>query len=231
MLTAAQICQRAATDAGSPNYLQQAADKLNAILSELCQLYDFDINMVKTTIAVSGGINQYNLPQNYLRGRNLFYNINGQIFTLNEIPLKQWQTLFQGPGNQTYPEWWASDISPLALPTPTPPQLFLWPTPAQSITLYVEYMLLQADIANAQTSTQVPWMPFQNYLIKRLTADMMNSTADGRKEQLITECEEFLKKYCKLANDQEGYAVTIPKDARRFRGGGANLANTKSLPL
>ena len=230
-LTCQQIVTRACTDAGLPNYTTQAGDKLNLLLAELAELHDWDILRSPLTIAVSAGVNQYSLPLNYLRARKWYYYINGQQFDVNMIPLEQWVQLFQGPGNQTYPSWAATDLSPLQNNPATAPQLFLWPTPAQAITLQGYYFIQPNDYATPATSTAVPWFPYQNFLVKRLTAEMMASSGDKRRAELMAECDKFLENYDQLANDPEGYAITIGKDARRFRGGAADASPTKSLPL
>lgn len=230
-LTLQQICTRAATDAGVPNYLTQAGQKINLILAELAQLYDWDVLRSITTVAIVAGTNEYPLPADYLRARKLYYYINGEEFTVNQIPLEQWKELFQGAGNQMDPYWFATDLSPLANDPASPPLVELWPTPAQALTLYVMYFKAPPDYATPETSTSIPWFPYQNYLIKRLTADLMNTTADGRKGQLLSECEAWLAKYMQLSNDQEGYAVTIKKDPRRFRGNAMSARNTKTQPL
>lgn len=230
-LSCQQIITRATTDASVPGYGAQASDKLNLLLAELAELYDWDMLRTLTTVAVGAGQNQYSLPQNYLRARKVFYYINGQEITVNMIPREQWLDLFQGPGNTTYPTWGCSDLSPLQNNPPTPPQIFLWPTPAMAITLNVLYFLQPADYPNASTNSASPWFPYQNYLIKRLTADLMNSSGEKRKVQLLSECEEWLDKYGVLANDQEGYAVTVAKDPRRFRRGTLDARPTKQVPL
>lgn len=239
-LTCQQIVTRACTDAGLPNYTTQAGDKLNLLLAELAELHDWDILKSPLTIQVSagptalGGTNgyaAYALPLNYLRARKWYYYINGQEFDVNMIPLEQWLNLFQGPGNQTYPEWGATDLSPLQNNPATAPTLLLWPTPAQAITLQGYYFIQPSDYSTPATSTATPWFPFQNFLVKRLTAEIMLSSGDKRRDTLMAECQAFLNNYDKLANDSEGYALTINKDARRFRGGAMNASPTKTLPL
>lgn len=230
-LTCAQVVTRAVTDAAVPNYKVQAGQKLQLILDELAALYDWDILRTLTTIAVSSGTNQYSLPQDYLRARKAFYYINGQEINVSFIPREQWVQLFQGPGNTTYPTWACSDLSPLQSDPATQPQIYLWPTPAQSITLNLLYFKQSPTYTSPENSASVPWFPYQNYLIKRLTADLMNSSADGRKGQLLSECEAFLNKYGVLANDEEDFAVTIKKDPRRFRQGTLDARPTKQVPL
>ena len=230
-LTCAQIVARACSDAAAPNYKVNAGEKLQLILDELAALYDWDILRTPLSIAVSAGLNQYSLPQNYLRARKGFYYINGQEITVSFIPREQWLELFQGPGNTTYPTWACSDLSPLQADPATAPQVYLWPTPAQTITFQMLYFRASPVYVTPETSASVPWFPYQNYLLKRLTADMMNSTADGRKQQLLGECEAFLSKYGVLANDEEGFAVTVKKDPRRFRQGTLDARPTKQVPL
>lgn len=230
-LSCQQLITRACVDAGVPNYTAQAADKLNMLLADLAQFYNWDILRSPVTISVSAGLNQYSLPQDYLRIRKWYYYINGQEFNINMIPLEQWLELFQGPGNQTYPEWGASDLSPLQNNPATPPQLRIWPTPAMSITLQGYYFRQPPDYANAATSAAIPWFPNQSILLRRLTAELMSSSADKRRQEFLSEYEAWLEKYGKLANDEDGYAPTIGKDARRFSGGSQNATPTKQLPL
>lgn len=231
-LTCQQLITRACTDAAVPGYTAQAADKLNLILAELAILYDWDI--LRTTgpnISVVAGVNQYTVPQDYLRARQLFYFINGQSFFVNQLPLEQFNGLFQGPGAQTYPEWFSSDLSPLQNNPATQPFILLWPTPAMSITLQYKYFRQPPDYANAATSSAVPWFPFQQYLLWRLTGDLMNSSADSRGDKFVKMAEDWLGKYGKLANDQEGYAVTVKKDPRNFRQSPLDSRATKAIPL
>lgn len=230
-LTCAQIVAMACTDAGLPGYTTQGGNKLNMLLAELATNHDWDILRSPLTIAVSAGVNQYSLPLNYLRARKWYYYINGQQFDVNMIPLEQWVQLFQGPGNQTYPSWAASDLSPLQNNPATAPQLKLWPTPAQAITLQGFYFIQPPDYTTPATNSAVPWFPYPSFLVKRLAAEIMGSSGDKRRAEWLKECQDFLDSYDQLANDPEGYAITIGKDARRFRGGKADASPTKSLPL
>lgn len=238
-LSCQQLINRACIDAGVPNYTAQAADKLNMLLADLAQLYDWDILKSFLSITVSSGPTSlgnnvyatYALPSDYLRARKLYYYINGQEFDVNIIPFEQWLKLFQGPGNQTYPMWGGTDLSPLQQNPAVAPNLYLWPTPAQVITLQGLYFRQPPDYANAATNTAIPWFPNQTILLRRLTAELMSSSADKRRGEFIAEFEKWLGDYAKSSNDQEMYAISVGKDPRRFRGGATGATPTKALPL
>lgn len=229
-LTAAQICTRACGMADCPNYVVQAGDYLNQILSSLARNWDFDLLRKSATISVlagqvdSYGRAGYNLPTDYLRGASFYYTINGANLILNEIPLEQFDTLVLQPTLTADPYWWTSDLST------TPATLYLYPVPQQSFTLQMRYRYLPADISTPSTSSSIPWFPNTRYLLYQVAADLMGYTADERQATYLQIAEDELNKYMKMFNDDEGFGRQIKLDSRYFPGGG-NIVPTKLQPL
>lgn len=229
-LSAQNICIRACGMADCPNYLTQAGDYLNQILSSLARNWDFDLLRKSTTISVlagqvdSYGRAAYNLPTDYLRGVSFYYTINGANLIATEIPLEQFDTLVLQPTLTSNPYWWTSDISQ------SPAVLYLYPVPQQSFTLQMRYRFLPADIANPSTSSTVPWFPNTRYLLYQTAADLMAYAGDERQPAYLKIAEDELNRYMKMFNDDEGFGRQVKLDSRYFPGGG-NILPTKLQPL
>lgn len=224
-LSAQQIIAYALQIAKAPGFTQQAGDFLNAHLRTLALDYDFDINRATTQIQISSGYAGtpiwYPLPSNYLRAREVFYNISGTVYYLNQIPLEEFDMLFTGQGVANFPEQFATNISQ------TPAVMAFYPPSSISTAVTVRFYSLPADILNPQISSVVPWFPDQRYLISALAADIMQLTDDTRFESQLNAADEMLRRYQRMDNDDEGYAKTVSLDRRRFRST-VNLKPTKT---
>ena len=200
---------------GTSGYTAQAGQFLNLILSYLAQTYDFDELRKTAVLNVTGAGASYALPADYLRAREVFYSVNGTIFYLNQIPLEEYDQCFQGPGISNYPEQFATQIET------SPPTIYFWPPPALSLAVSVRYQSQPADILTPETSSVVPWFPNQQYLIKRLTADIAMLTDDTRHQSLLAEAVQILDRYLMIDDDKSGYAQQVTLDRRRFRSTGS----------
>jgi hypothetical protein len=209
-LTSAQIVDQACQIAKS-TASAKAGQLLNSILNQLALTYDFDLLRAATTLSVSAASASYSLPADYLRQREVFYNVLGTIFYLNQIPLSDYDQAFLGPGINNYPEWFATDMSA------SPPLMYFWPPPNQSLSVIVKYSRLPADITTPETSTSVPWFPVSLYLITRLAAELMAPTDDARRQNFLKEAASILDKYLMMDDDQTGFSRQVTKDARQFR--------------
>jgi hypothetical protein len=198
---------------GTSGYTSQAGQFLNLILSFLAQTYDFDEVRKTTTINLTGSSASYSLPTDYLRSREVFYNVNGTIFYLNQIPLEEYDQAFIGPGINDYPEQFATQIESGLI--------YFWPPPNLSLAVTLRYQSQPADIFMPETSSTIPWFLNQQYLIKRLTADIAMLTDDTRHQTLVAEAEKILEKFLMMSDDKEGYAQQVTLDRRRFRSFGA----------
>lgn len=223
-LNASQIIATACRIAKVPGYTSQAGQYLNMALSTLCQTYDFDYITNTATINFVSGTSSYDLPTDHLRTREVFYNVNGAVFSLNQIDIRNFHALFNGPGVDNYPYSFATDVSR------TPNQLLPYPPPSISQSVTVTYYPQMPDISNPQTSTEVPWFENQTYLINRVSAMLMMETDDVRRKQFDADSDSLLRDILTMNDDKGGYAQTIKLDRSTFRPGAVTKPN-KAFPL
>ena len=211
MLTSQQIVTLATQIAKCPGYTVQAGQMLNMLLAGLAIDYDNNLLRTATTIAVSNK-GPYNLPSGYLRMRQVTYNLNGVIFDVVQLPLEAYNDLIQTTGlTATYPYNFAVDDSP------SPAILYLYPPPAQAFTLNILYFKQSTDISAPETSSALPWFPYQDYLVHALASELMKITDDARYAGFVEVGENLLRKYMRMADDDEGYVKTVNLDPRRFK--------------
>jgi hypothetical protein len=203
---------------GTSGYTAQAGQFLNLILSYLAQTYDFDECRKLATLTLSGSSASYSLPADYLRAREVFYYVGGTPFYLNQIPLEEYDQLFNGAGINNYPEQYATQIE--ASPTPL---IYFWPPPNLSLSVSVRYQAQPPDILTPESSSTIPWFPNQQYLVKRLTADIAMLTDDTRHQTLLSEAAAILDRFLMIDDDKSNYSQQVQLDRRRFR----NISNLK----
>ena len=203
---------------GTSGYTAQAGQFLNLILSYLAQTYDFDECRKLATLTLSGSSASYSLPADYLRAREVFYYVGGTPFYLNQIPLEEYDQLFNGAGINNYPEQYATQIE--ASPTPL---IYFWPPPNLSLSVSVRYQAQPSDILMPESSSTIPWFPNQQYLVKRLTADIAMLTDDTRHQTLLSEAAAILDRFLMIDDDKSNYSQQVQLDRRRFR----NISNLK----
>lgn len=241
-LTSAQIISLANQQAKCPSFTSQAGQKLNTILEELCRTYDlaqskklFNFTFNTGPPSTNSGTGPYLLPADYLRTQNgkQFYIYNGQPYFMTRIEQWEYDALIQQPGFADFPRDFYVDMST------SPPSEYVWPPPSIAVPVTVRYFSLMPDIATPETSATIPWFTYQNYLITRLTGEMMAITDDTRAADFLTDNEQrnpqgagvLLRRYLEMKDDPEGRAKTVELDRRRFGRALAwqNLPNTKSI--
>lgn len=240
-LTSAQIVTLANQKAKTPGMTSQAGQALNAILQELCQTYDLADARGTFTFFFNQGANgtntgqgPYILPADYLRtqGGKQFYTYNFQPYKMQVIEQWEWDLLTQQPGFNDFPRDFYVDMSQ------SPPQEFVWPSPSITVPVTVRYLRQMPDITTPETSTVVPWFRFTNYLITRLTGEMMQLADDDRAGDFLTDDDKrnsqgagvLLRRFLTMKDDPEGRAKTVEMDGRRFGGSRWNsLPNTKTI--
>lgn len=232
-MSAAQIVKQACIDAHTPGAIGIAGAKLNAILQDLCMTYDlavaralgsFQFNVAQVG-ATNIGTGPYQLPADYLRTQNgfQFYSVDFQPYEMTPIELWEYQLLTQQPGFLDFPRNFTVDMS-TAPPNGPAPQEFVWPPPSISVLVQFYYFRLMPDIATPETSSVIPWFPYTQYLLRRLTGEMMQTADDDRASKFLTDKEEIdpqgagvlLRKYLSMKDDPEGKAKTVALDRRRF---------------
>lgn len=230
-----EIINLACQIAKAPGYTLQAGQMMNALLRQLAENYNFDIQKVTNfsittgTTTINNGAGPYNLPAGYLRHaiNEVNYIFNGEPYVLQQIPIAQWRALFQGPGIQNLPEEFATDFS--TVETLGNPQTYLWPPPNAAYVIQWPYYQQHQDIQSPESSTAIPWMPDRIYLYTKLAFELMKITDDTRLKDFYTLNKDILNKYLEMKDDVVGYAKQVKLDGRYFRPNFALLPDTKLI--
>ncbi len=159
-----------------------------------------------------------------MRTKEVFYNVNGAIFYLFQIPIETYHSLFTGPGASNYPNKFAVDVST------DPNTILFYPPPSISQDVTVNYYPQMPDIATPETSSTVPWFKNAEYLIKKVAANLMMETDDERQPLFDAQAEKILSKLLVMKDDKEGFSDTITLSRERFRTG-QNQNPNKAFPL
>jgi hypothetical protein len=245
-LQAQQIITLSCQIAKCPAFLSQAGQYLNAVLSDLCQDYDFDVAKKIASITLSAvsstfygpstwqgtGVGPFVLPSDYLRAcdeKSVFYTVNSVPYHLVPVDLTEFDELVQQAGINNFPTTYATDVSAAAVAVLGGPALYAWPPPNGSYATTIRYFSQMPDIATPQLSASVPWFPNDNYLITRLAAELMKIVDDTRADKFLGTANDILTKYLKLKDDSSSRAQTVKLDRRRFGNSEATLRNTKLI--
>ena len=108
------------------------------------------------------------------------------------------------------------------------PRLYVYPGPANSFPARYRYQRLMPPI---QDTSVIPWFVDQAYLLERLTAELMVTTDDTRRVEMLKISHQRLGQYEIFEGDKTNRAQTVILDNHRF-GPGYNwgkLANTKTI--
>lgn len=244
MLTAAQIVTLACQTAKCPGYIQQAGQLLNYILSELCTDYDFalarkSINFNFSTSASGNGYAPGSGPNN-MNADFLRVLRNGSFYQIQQVPYQligmeqdEFDLFVQQPGLNSYPYAYYVDTSL------SPPGLFVWPPASGAFAATVRYGSLMPEITTPETSNVVPWFPNQNYLLTRLSGELMKLTNDTRCSQFLGDGQDdsgiaigaraILNAYLKMKDNPETAVKRVGLDRRRFGSSTDRLKNTKKI--
>ncbi len=251
--SAAEIVTLACQIAKCPGFVSQGQQLLNRWLETLAQSYDFPsaaYTFYNFAINVNGGTGPglpagswylLELPassvlvQNnakYLRTHSVFYNVNGAIFYLQQIPLSDYDRLFQGQGISNYPYWYTCDAT--GSPTLATSQMAFYAPPQQLLQLTIRNQYQPNDITDF---TETPWFPNQDILVDGTAMGLMRVTGDKRYQEYYNrlfgagipggDCGT-ISRYLKMMDDKENYAQRVKLDGRFFRGPGYNLPYTKT---
>ncbi len=241
LMTAAQICARAAQIAKGPGFTTQAGQSLNMILEDLVLNRNLKVNRVTQSITLPANtFGPINLEADYLRTYDLFYPMptsgspgsqTGITIFLPPITMEQFDAEFKSPSVANYPYEFATDLSSEAIAASAAGgYLYVYPQSSGQITLTHRYMIKRASITSPESSSTVPWFAFQNYLVTRLAAEVMQDTGDDRRPQFLKEAEEMLQPYLIMEGDEQSAVHEVKLDPRRFKFRGS-LKPVKSYPF
>lgn len=242
-LTSAQIVAIATQQAKVPGYTSQAGQLLNSILSDLCQTYDLDLakgtfnfnfNPALQTTPIYPNLQQgagpYPLPADFLRmvdDKDAMWFLLGVPYPMIPCDLSEYDNLVQQAGLQSYPYIFATDMSQ------SPPNLVVYPPPSGAYPCMIRYRRQMPDIATPETSSVVPWFPNQQYLLTRLSGELMRISDDERAAVWLGDSDVgsqgILDRYLKMKDDQNTRAKTVKLDRRMFGRRFSTLANTKTI--
>jgi hypothetical protein len=246
-LTAQSICTLARETADVPGWATQSGQLLNAILQDLAQTYNFEVNYKTFPLTFDvatvyqnnvAGAGPNLLPTDFLRQKyreNIYY-IQGVRYVLVITDQDEYDSLVQTSGWNSYPAYGYIDLN-LSAPFAGRAGLMVWPPASGAFTFQLRYYALPADITTPETSSSVPWFTNQNYLITRLSGELMKIADDERwkaflghedpSQDTIGSACSILRAFLKMKDDPEGRAKTVKLDRRRFDSQFANLKNTK----
>lgn len=228
-LTCAQILNLARQDAKVIGYTSQSGQILNAVLNELCETYDFDLTRGTVVIPLNQGSGPYTLPADYLRAdpNDVFFTITGVPYCLIPVDLSEYDNMVQTPGFFNYPTFYATDMSQ------TPPIFYVWAPSSGAYPLTIRYRKMMPDIVTPETSTDVPWFPFTNYLRRRVAGELMMISDDSRAAAFLGDTPEgaqgMLNRYLKLKDDKSDRTAMVKLDRRLFGNNFARLNSTKQV--
>lgn len=205
-------------------------------MQELAQTYDleaargfFTFNFNPTLINSQGpfinGGGPYPLATDYLRAEagDVFWVLNGVPYVMINIDLAEFDALVQQTGNQSYPYWYATDLSQ------TPPVMYVYQAPSGAYPVYVRYKRQMPDVTNPQTSATTSWFNSDRYIYLKLCADLCRYVDDQRSGTFDSEAKELLSTYLKMEGDRLARAETVKMDRRTFGRRYNSLANTKQV--
>lgn len=258
-LSSSQIVNLCCQTAHTPGWISQAGQLLNAILSDLCQTYDFDlikgtfnfdftVGVVTNTNFpnIQAGSGPYALPADYLRAVKdecIWFN-RGVPYPLICVDLAEFDWQVQQAGNQAYPYLFATDLSQ------KPPVGVVWPGSSGAYPVMIRYYRQMPDIGSGalpvngwdpgilppEASPVVPWFPNQRYLLKQLSGMLMELADDTRAQTFLGDgdpnnpgAQAILRNYLKMKDDNSDRAKRVTLDRRRFSRSFGNLPDTKRV--
>jgi hypothetical protein len=247
-LTAAQIITLANQVARTPGFTAQAGQELNAILSDLCQVYDFQAaKQTFNFVLPTGSLNTLgqafiNLPTNYLRAIkwDCFYTISGVPYPMIPADQEEFDMLVQQANVSNFPIFFATDMTLTGASNngvPGVPVMMFWQVPSGAYPATLRYYSQMPDIVNPASSSVIPWFPNQSYLIRRLSGEMMKYSDDERISQYLGDDSErtpegagvMLRNYLTQEGDKSTRVRQVQLDRRRFGTSFDRLKNTKTI--
>lgn len=231
-LQAQQIVDLACQIAKCPGFIVQAGQMLNVILEELAQDYDFKAVQSVFNFNFTAGPGPFAMPSNWLRGidESVFYTIDAVPYIMVNIQQQEYDRLAQPPGLQSFPTFYYVDVAG----DPPANNMFVWPPASGAYPVTARYYTTNTIITSPESSTTIPWFPNTNYLITRLSGEMMKFSNDDRVAGFLGDdtyvgAAGTLKRFMQMKDDPEGTVNIVKLDRRRFGRSFSRLPNTKTM--
>lgn len=220
------------TAKGGTGMVAIAGQCLNLVLEDLKLTRNLKMNRVTQTINVLSASNgPFTLESDYLRGYDLSYALpGGEPQFLNPVTMEQYDAENKTVQPSNYPYEYATDLSTQAqTASGSKGYLYIYPQSNGVLPLTHRYMRDQPDIVTPETSSTVPWFPFNEYLLEAAASLMMGITGDDRKDAFAAAAEKKLAPYLIMQGDEQAAIVEMKLDPRRFRTARATRP-TKAMP-
>jgi hypothetical protein len=231
--TAAQLISLSCAAAKTPGMTIIAGQFFNIVLEELALINDLEINrglwQINTGAPVgyapTSGIPYYNLAPDHLRvlEDECFYLISGVPYTLIQKQLSEFDQLITTTGFNSQIIFYAIDDSQ------SPAQIYFWPPPNASYTVFIRYEKQGATLSAPETSAVVPRFPLQQYLIWEVASRMMDISDDERADKFAAKAKALLAKWMVMQRDIESTVLRVKLDRNRFGTPYDQLKQTKSV--
>lgn len=108
----------------------------------------------------------------------------------------------------------------------TPPNAYVYPGPSGAFPTTLRYQRMMPPL---QDFTRVPWFQDQKYLLKELTAMMMDGADDSRQPMFLAQAKQLLGEYETFMDDKTSRAQMVQMDRNRFGRAFNRLPNTKTI--
>ena len=107
-----------------------------------------------------------------------------------------------------------------------PPNAYVYPGPSGSFPTTLRYQRLMPPIIDTSV---IPWFPDQAYLLERLTAELMVTTDDERRQTMLAVAAQRLGRYEAFDGDKTNRAQRVQLDRNAFGPRFQRLRNTKTI--
>ena len=238
-LSAAQICKIARQNAKVRGFETQSGQFLNVALRALNQNYDFDLARGAFNTTLTGATTQignlnaqlasgpFKLPLDYLRCKegDVYYypiGLGNQPFPLIPVDINEFDGFFQTAGFMNYPVYFVTDlgvVNPNTNP-PTPANFYVWPPAGGAYPLFLRYYRQMPEIGDdvnpPELSTDIPWFPNEDYLIREVQAHLEEMTGDPAAAGHFAMNRKVLDRYLKMKDDKSDRSQSVKLDRRRF---------------
>lgn len=212
-----------------------SADGLTVTLSDVASNPTTGDTFTATTGGISRFVNSANvvsisgpfqLPPDFLRFNygDFFWQNGGINYFPVPYDINEFDAFVQQPGFTSYPTAFSVDMST------SPAGLYIWPASSGAYPYFGRYERQLPDIDNPSTSASTPWFPSQQYLMRRLTAEIMGLTGDLRWDAYMKDADMILNRYIKKEGNRDNRAVKVKLDPRSFGAKWTNLRATKQVP-
>jgi hypothetical protein len=166
-----------------------------------------------------------------LNGISVGHAVYGDAIAVGSVTLVTGINVMGGsvtvsPASNVIATYASSAVSSLVFGVP--PNVYVW-APAQGpYPVLARYYRKLPDIITPESSQQIPWFQYSDFLIDEVTGRLMLDTGDTRWRDLVSGyMPERLRKYLQMKDDTTNRAKRVTMDRRRFGSAYNSLPRSK----